>query len=112
MPAKSNSQPKPNIKRLDEEPVEASKGNYKDFTLIGTDFRKGMVVYISTKADGSDKVDVEVLQNGSATSTDRRWPVVAKPALDVKSTDPKNPLWVAIKLNNQFEDAYQGFIVV
>ncbi|MBM7045236.1 MULTISPECIES: hypothetical protein [Rhizobium] len=111
---------KPNVKieRIgDPDPVEAPLGRWTDFTLIGYGFSEEMDVYISTKADGSDKVNVEVVHDKSATSTDKVWPLVAKPALD--ALQPNNPtLWVAIKLKDQkgqkgqFEDAYQGFIIV
>ncbi|MCW1411020.1 hypothetical protein OLZ32_22380 [Rhizobium sp. 1AS11] len=113
MSAKSNIQLKAEIRRLDDEdPVEAPRGNHKHFKLIGIGFSQDMVVYISKNSDGSDKVDVEVVRDDSATSTDKVWPAVAKPALGVDPTDSKKPLWVAIKRNDQFENAYQGFIVI
>ena len=117
MPAKSDVLVKAVITRLeDEDPVTAPRGSYTPFTLIGDNFSKDIVVYISRNRDGSDQVDVEVVRDGSATGTKKVWPVIARPAQGVEITDlnkdPPDPLlWVAIKRNDQFECAYQGFIV-
>ncbi|RFB81837.1 hypothetical protein B5K08_33540 [Rhizobium leguminosarum bv. trifolii] len=112
MPAKSDDQHDIDIKYLSDKPVKASSGKSTYFSVGGTGFIQGMVVYIARNSDGSEKVDVEVLPDAAAVSTDKLWPVVAKPAYGLDPTDPKKPLWVAIKLNNQFKDAYQGFLVV
>ncbi|MBB4523812.1 UNVERIFIED_ORG: hypothetical protein M2435_003804 [Rhizobium sophorae] len=112
MPAKTTLE----IVRLDPKPVQAPLRTRTPFTLIGHGFGEGMEVYVSTKEDGSDRVDVEVLPDDSATSTDKVWPVVAKPALGAKPTDTtKKPrdsrLWIVIKLNGQ-KSAIQGFLIV
>ncbi|ARO32989.1 hypothetical protein NXC14_PB00165 (plasmid) [Rhizobium sp. NXC14] len=112
MPAKTTLQ----IVRLDPRPVQAPLRTRTPFTLIGHGFGEGMDVYVSTKQDGSDRVDVEVLRDDSATSTDKVWPVVAKPSLGAPPTDttkdkPDPPLWVVIKLNGQ-KSAIQGFLIV
>ncbi|MBB3390890.1 hypothetical protein FHT82_003662 [Rhizobium sp. BK275] len=112
MPDKSAAQPEIKIKYLSDEPVKAPTFKSTYFKLGGSGFVQDMVVYISTKQDGSDKVDVEVLPDDKVVSTDKVWPVVAKPAFGLKPTDPKKPLWVAIKLNNQVKDTYEGFLVV
>ncbi|PDS76657.1 hypothetical protein [Rhizobium sp. L43] len=112
MPAKTTLE----IMRLDPKPVQAPLRTRTPFTLIGHGFGEGMDVYVSTKQDGSDKVDVEVLPDDSATSTDKVWPVIAIPALGAKPTEttkkpPDPPLWVVIKLNGQ-KSAIQGFLIV
>jgi hypothetical protein len=112
MPENSDASVKAVITRLeDQDPVTAPRESYTPFTLIGDNFSKDMVVYISKNPDGSGKIDVEVFPD-TAASTKKFWPVSARPASGVDPTDPKKPLWVAIKRNNQFECAYQGFIVV
>ncbi|MDR9803890.1 hypothetical protein [Rhizobium hidalgonense] len=104
------------IVRLDPKPVQAPLRTRTPFTLIGHGFGEGMDVYVSTKEDGSDKVDVEVLRDDSATSTEKVWPVVAKPALGAQPADPTKkppapPLWVVVKLNGQ-KSSIQGFLIV
>ncbi|MBY5778988.1 hypothetical protein [Rhizobium leguminosarum] len=106
----------PKIKRLDPETVVAPLLVRTPFKIIGSGFGEGMDVYVSAKEDGSERVDVEVLPDRSATSTDKVWPVVAQPALGAKPTDttkesPDPPLWVVIKLNGQ-KSAIQGFLIV
>ncbi|MBY5359679.1 hypothetical protein HFO97_06725 [Rhizobium leguminosarum] len=104
------------IVRLEPKPVQAPLRTRTPFTLVGHGFGEGMDVYISTKEDGSERVDVEVLPDRSATSTDKVWPVVAQPPLGAKPTDttkttPDPPLWVVIELNGQ-KSAIQGFLIV
>ncbi|MBY5866343.1 hypothetical protein [Rhizobium leguminosarum] len=108
--------PKVKIERLEPATVVAPLLVRTPFKIIGSGFGKGMDVYVSTKEDGSDRVDVEVLPDDSATSTDKVWPVVAQPALGAKPTDttkesPAPPLWVVIKLNGQ-KSAIQRFLIV
>ncbi|MBX5156500.1 hypothetical protein HJB89_05060 [Rhizobium sp. NZLR8] len=99
------------IERLDPKRVQAPLRARTPFTLIGQGFGEGMDVYISPNKDGSDRVDVNVLPDDSATSTDKVWPVIAKPALGVQPTPPGQPLWVVAELNGQ-KSAIQGFFIV
>ncbi|RUV34824.1 hypothetical protein EOD29_31795, partial [Mesorhizobium sp. M1A.T.Ca.IN.004.03.1.1] len=76
----------------------------------------GMDVYVATKEDGTGRVNVEVLPDDSATTTDKVWPVIALPALGAKPTDttkqpPDPPLWVVIELNGQ-KSAIQKLLIV
>ncbi|PDT17762.1 hypothetical protein CO670_06240 [Rhizobium sp. J15] len=112
MPAKSGDQHEIDIKYLSDKLVKAATDKSTRFSLGGTGFISGMVVYIARNSDGTDEVEVEICPDTDAVSTSKLWPVIAKPAHGLKPTDPENPLWVAIKLNNQFKDAYQGFLVV
>ncbi|WP_160010177.1 hypothetical protein [Rhizobium sp. 18055] len=109
---------KPNVKILridDPDPVEAPLGARTDFKLIGYGFSDDMHVYISTKADGSDDVDVALRQDKSATRTEKVWPLTARPglgALSGQKEEERPVLWIVIKLNGALEDSYQGFILV
>ncbi|ACI57815.1 hypothetical protein Rleg2_4560 (plasmid) [Rhizobium leguminosarum bv. trifolii WSM2304] len=112
MPAKSDDQHKIDIKYLSDNPVKAATDKSTRFSLGGIGFIQGMIVYIARNADGTDEVAVEICPDPDAVNTDKLWSVVAKPAHGLDSTKSENPLWVAIKLKNQFKDAYQGFLIV
>ncbi|MGO7539833.1 hypothetical protein ACC680_14735 [Rhizobium ruizarguesonis] len=112
MPAKSGDQHEIDIKYLSDNPVKAAIDKSTRFSLGGTGFIQGMIVYIAHNSDGTDEVAVEICPDPDAVSTDKLWSVVAKPAHGLVPTDAKNPLWVAVKLNSHFKDAYQGFLVV
>ncbi|EJC83107.1 hypothetical protein Rleg4DRAFT_4847 [Rhizobium leguminosarum bv. trifolii WSM2297] len=112
MPAKSDDQHEIDIKYLSDNPVKAATDKSTRFSLGGTGFIQGMIVYIARNSDGTGKVAVEICPDPDAISTDKLWSVVATPAHGLDPTNSKDPLWVAVKLNNQFKDAYQGFLVV
>ncbi|WP_416066949.1 hypothetical protein ACK9YZ_28495 [Rhizobium sp. ZK1] len=112
MPTKSEDQHDIDIKYLSGKPVKAATEKDTRFSLGGTGFVKGMIIYIARNSNGTDQVDVEICPDPDADSTEKLWPVIARPAHGLEPTDPANPLWVAVKLDDQFKDAYQGFLVV
>lgn len=96
--------------RLDPPKVVAPViGAQPHFKIIGANFSSEMRVYACRRPDGTDDVpEVKIEPDDSATSTGRRWCVIAKPDRSAKAED----LYVAIKLGGKFQGAVPGLKIV